>query len=87
MFIVLRWIALILRKFLLRRAKIALRNFVTVQANIFVRSLLVAGVAALVGRGQRAINVSSTRLNTRELETGQGISGNNDASFLAKGEK
>jgi hypothetical protein len=86
MFIVLRWIAAKLGRFLLRRAKIALKNFVIVQGNIFVRSLLVAGVAALVGRGERAINVHSTRLDSREIEVGQGISEDYDSSLLAKGE-
>ena len=82
----LRWILLTMKRFLLRRAKVALRNFVTVQANIFVRSLLVAGVAALVGRGRRTITVSSTRLKSREIEGGQEFSESYDASLLAKGE-
>ena len=86
MFIVLRWIAARLGKILLRRAKVALKNFVIIQGNIFVRSLLVAGVAALMGRGNRAINVYSTRLDSREIEAAQKNSENYDSSFLAKGE-
>lgn len=86
MFILFRWLAIALKRFLIRRAKIALRNFITVQANVFVRSLVMAGVATLMGRRNRMVSVPSMRLDARELENGKDFSRSDDASFLAKGE-
>ena len=86
MFIVLRWFALMLKRYLVRRAKVAIRNFITVQANIFVRSLLVAAVTTLMGRRNRMVSVPSTRLDVRQLEAGQNFSENDGVSHLSKGE-
>ncbi len=86
MFIVFRWLAVALKRFLVRRAKVALRNLIAVQANAFVRSLLMAGVATLVGRRNRMISVPSTRLDIREIENSKNYSENDDVSLLAKGE-
>ena len=78
MFILLRWVGLALSRFLWRRAKVALRNFIIVQGNVFVRSLFVAGVGALVNR--RVVTVPSTRLHTPQIESGSETSVHQDAS-------